>query len=791
MDMLDDDIVYLGSRNPQSPSTARPSSQSPLTGERCFHPFAETRGIDPKSSSLDLTGIVLHVEKCGSVEAQKLAFNRQDMAVVQIGRRSGFDPDRRRSSDIEQEGAMFRCAVVSRKHAKIAFSDSGSAYLIDLYSHHGTHIRRSEEKYMKTINPETPTLLHDGDVITFGKTVGKNEEAVRPVTVRVELVYRSTPASPSSVKSSSASSRLSVSPQLSYATPPKPSSGRYGVNASSSSDNESYSSGLYSDVDDVPSSSPAPAPPTEEPAPLPPHDSQSSIVSPKGKTPFNAVNLLKNLLPPLHPPTPRENLPSVADIMHRYFRPTPPLLNLFDSPKPSRDDKDESQPVGFDASQHDIYEPDPEVRSLGGDVHSLRSRSESPMDLASTSPSPAPEVIVSRHLSIPPLFTPVIRDTAQIDAPNADAAPESSNVYKAPSVNLTELYDLPGILSHSDSPVHSVSASSKETANPSGDLSDQIKNIRDNVMQLQEEVTKLHNHRKKYKARFTSNTEFMNQKLGEFYDKVDEANAECALLYDKVDAIRSVDIPDMQAQVDMLEERMEKLEGMDEDINVRGSDADEDEEAVQERQPSAAAGTDEIELMVGVAKVKSMIDELTLLRDNAMKDVAAELESIKVLRQTAMADIEKAKAELAAQALKFAEERCASPSPISFRSGRTTPVPPSLKRKRDDTDENEDRDEAGEGDSSLMSERFPESEFHRVAQAMPGVAEARDQQDVAMEGIQLPLTMTALRDDIYGPHVLDSPPPRKRARRVVSVVAQTATAVTIGAVVTWTALAFS
>jgi hypothetical protein len=35
------------------------------------------------------------------------------------------------------------------------------------------------------------------------------------------------------------------------------------------------------------------------------------------------------------------------------------------------------------------------------------------------------------------------------------------------------------------------------------------------------------------------------------------------------------------------------------------------------------------------------------------------------------------------------------------------------------------------------------------------------------------------------------PPPRKKARTIGSVVAQTATAVTIGAIVTWSALAFS
>lgn len=53
-----------------------------------------------------------------------MLFRRANTSVVHIGRRSGFDPDKR-SEDAELGNAMFRCAVVSRKHAKIAFSDSG------------------------------------------------------------------------------------------------------------------------------------------------------------------------------------------------------------------------------------------------------------------------------------------------------------------------------------------------------------------------------------------------------------------------------------------------------------------------------------------------------------------------------------------------------------------------------------------------------------------------------------------------------------------------------------------
>ena len=53
-----------------------------------------------------------------------MLFRRANTSVVHIGRRSGFDSDKR-SEDAELGNAMFRCAVVSRKHAKIAFSDSG------------------------------------------------------------------------------------------------------------------------------------------------------------------------------------------------------------------------------------------------------------------------------------------------------------------------------------------------------------------------------------------------------------------------------------------------------------------------------------------------------------------------------------------------------------------------------------------------------------------------------------------------------------------------------------------
>lgn len=85
----------------------------------------------PKDSpEIDLSfyyvGIILHVEKSGADAPRRLVFRKANTNVVHIGRRSAdSDSDFPRGDNELSGGAMFRCAVVSRKHAKIAFSDSG------------------------------------------------------------------------------------------------------------------------------------------------------------------------------------------------------------------------------------------------------------------------------------------------------------------------------------------------------------------------------------------------------------------------------------------------------------------------------------------------------------------------------------------------------------------------------------------------------------------------------------------------------------------------------------------
>lgn len=107
-----EEIVCLGSRPPNDTP-----SQHYVMGET-------DRTLDLRHHLIGgVVGVVLHVEKSGEVPAYGLVFKRENTSVVHIGRRSGQEPDKGRNDLLTS--AMFRCAVVSRKHAKIVFSDNG------------------------------------------------------------------------------------------------------------------------------------------------------------------------------------------------------------------------------------------------------------------------------------------------------------------------------------------------------------------------------------------------------------------------------------------------------------------------------------------------------------------------------------------------------------------------------------------------------------------------------------------------------------------------------------------
>jgi len=274
----------------------------------------------------------------------------------------------------------------------------------------------------------------------------------------------------------------------------------------------------------------------------------------------------------------------------------------------------------------------------------------------------------------------------------------------------------------------------------------QLKKFEEQLEKLQIDVTKLHNHRRKYKARFNSNVEIISGKLAQFDDRLAEVNAEYTMLFDQVDTIHHVDIPDLQTQLGGLQERMDELP-----------------DPFSTPCPMEGAGLeDREEVNANIQTLQSIVNEMRLLRETSKAEMAADLEAIKDMRANAMANI----IEAQAQAVKASQ----------------TPVLPSLKRKRDDTDEDEEVDD--------------ESEDIQQEAVVNGVIDLTNQdKDVVMddEDVSVPLTKAEfLKAEAGKAHrLVDGPRPRKRTRRIASVLAQTATAVTIGAVAAWSALAFS
>ena len=115
-----DEIVCLGSNLPNDQT-----NQRRVTGER-------NRVLDLRHHLIgEIAGVVLHVEKSGENPEYSLTFRRENTSVVQIGRRSGHELDKNHNAP--STSAMFRCAVVSRKHAKIVFSDSGQVRSFNVF----------------------------------------------------------------------------------------------------------------------------------------------------------------------------------------------------------------------------------------------------------------------------------------------------------------------------------------------------------------------------------------------------------------------------------------------------------------------------------------------------------------------------------------------------------------------------------------------------------------------------------------------------------------------------------
>ncbi|KIP02373.1 hypothetical protein PHLGIDRAFT_298318 [Phlebiopsis gigantea 11061_1 CR5-6] len=189
--------------------------------------MASTMSTSRSSTMSDIAGISLIVDKHGDEPAHVLTFYKNKADVILIGRRSSTSA---RPPTDEHDRALFRCPVISRRHAKITFTQYGNAqvYISDLASHHGTHIQRPGETLPKPVPSEYPTVLADGDTLTFGKPVGKESSLVHPVTARVHLLF-SIPSTSSPPAQASSTEHQLTSPAA-VTTPSRTgSSGRYGI----------------------------------------------------------------------------------------------------------------------------------------------------------------------------------------------------------------------------------------------------------------------------------------------------------------------------------------------------------------------------------------------------------------------------------------------------------------------------------------------------------------------------------------------------------------------------------
>ncbi len=189
-----------------------------------------------------------------------------------------------------------------------------------------------------------------------------------------------------------------------------------------------------------------------------------------------------------------------------------------------------------------------------------------------------------------------------------------------------------------------------------------------------------------------------------------------------------------------------------------------------------------------------IIVEMKALHTSTQAQAEEELRALRALRMEAEAAYTTLTQQMREQAQETqVQTQVRHPSSLSA-PGRAAddaalqpPVLPSLKRKRDDSDEDEaapdgdyERDCEAEGSSGGMNATLNVNEqpAHEMAN------------DVVMDALPLPLaTSTPSLSTSFEKR--STSPPRKRARKIARLVVRTATAVSVGAVVTWTALAFS
>ncbi|PFH53648.1 hypothetical protein AMATHDRAFT_1284 [Amanita thiersii Skay4041] len=681
--MLDDEIEYIGSRSaPRTPSVS-----------------------DPLITHRPVTGLTLHVEKSGASAPYELVFHKSSSSVVHIGRRHGCESD-----DIDPGKAMFRCPVVSRKHAKIAFSDSGFVYLFDLSSHHGTHVRRPNEVVSRMLQPESPCALRGGEYVTLGKSVGKGDDLVRPIVFRVELHRTESDLSPGLTKKPSSESVASDSAVVS-----RSGSGRYGLNDSSSSSDEMscYMNESFSDIEELPSLVPREI----EERPQTQSTSSGSHIS-------HAFEVLKRLIPPLHPPTLLSQHYNSDTLASSFVFPPIPVSSWS---SPSHHPRLPSSPpytlppllmqqvdeASGSPDQTRVYVDDVNEQNLN------KSRSNSPMDLAS--PSPPPNFEGTPVSELPVGVWPSFRHSS----PGTSTRSLYGSCYKG---NDGDLPPSP-IIAPSLVPITEIA-----TREPSQPILDdlevsqsslgttdkmEIEALKVSVEDLKHQTSEIQSGHLDFKNSVNAELNDLTGKFGDLDKQVTKLDIHWNGRFKNIDSSYQTSLSNLQSIVDSLESQFQPF--------TKPSDKQDFQLVTPliERQ----------DVRENVESLQQLVLEMRSLLDNTQGEMAAELRAIKLARETVMAGITTSVARTCSDG---------KPAPAAL-----------LKRKRGDDD----------------AEPFSLESEYETTELFSG--------SVANE--------STLESNAHG----DVVPSPKRARRVASAIVHTATAVALGAVATWSVLAYS
>ncbi|PIL32438.1 hypothetical protein GSI_05140 [Ganoderma sinense ZZ0214-1] len=657
-------------------------------------------------------GLVLHVEEYGEQPPETLTYHKSQSRTIVIGRKSSQgNPEQP-----DPERALFRCPVV---------------YITDLGSHHGTHILRPGELVSTSLKREVPTVVADGDLITFGKTVGRDTNLVRPVVARVELTFggdASKQASPPPPRSLAVERPITPGPAADDSpsqsqpherdgekTPTRTNTGRYGVFLPSPESSASSSSDSDSDVQEI---SPPPSPPRNVLTSLPSSSSPFASLGPFGcpVIPLGArLRLLQQILPPIH----------IAESPEPDYYPPPIEPFSFEEilveggvvEEEEEEDMDLSSSRAHSPAHNDELHEEPPV--VGAWPHSPSRASESPSEPRESSVesqptphgrrevieisdddygTPVPDIAVSAPVEGNEAVRP-IEESPEADVEMVDMVFGDAESAASPPEDLPSLPEDDVILDLGNANANE-SAASRLFANVTLPL-------------------------EPANASVTFDTSAIEAQIAEARDEINTIRT----TRDADEVIFTAHVEQTKARLDALDVRMQdtqsNLTSRDDELSTIDTRLQTLRSIVSGLQERNDLGERLEELMEEVGKAKDMLHETCALHEQAREQMAEELETVKALRVEAAATV--AEAKLASAAAQAAASEASK----------------SLKRKRDD--------DAEDGDS-------------------------------------VPPNLTHMQDLQVARQPLSK---RRRTLRVVAKVAQTATVASLGAVAAWTALAFS